>query len=58
MRVQNIHPHRMTDGTLAFTFQMVDSKGDIVPYFHEMTTAECAWLMRQLALMIYEDVSR
>ena len=58
MRVENIHPHRLSDGSMAFTIQMMNGKGDIVPYVYEMDLAEAAWLARLLTQLVYEGVSK
>lgn len=55
--IQNIHPHRMPDGTMAFTFQMVHN-GKIEPFVHELDLTEATYLVLQLTRMIYEEVSK
>ncbi len=57
MKVQNIHPHRMPTGGMAFTFQIVHNE-ETVPLVYELELAEAAWLARQLNQMIYEEVSK
>ncbi len=57
MKVQNIHPHRMPAGGMAFTFQIVHNE-EIVPIVHEMNLDEVTWLALQLNRMIYEEVSK
>jgi Tol biopolymer transport system component len=57
-RVRNIHPHLMPDGeTIAFTVQM-ETDGKMEPHVYEMDIAETAWIVRLLAGLVYEDVSR
>ncbi len=43
---------------MAFTIQMMNGKGDIVPYVYEMDLAEAAWLARLLTQLVYEGVSK